>query len=221
MELTVSTPVKIFVVVAIVAAVAGMGAMTFLGRPPAEEDAAPIVLPKKNGSGMLHAIGKAQQVADKSKAAAAKTDAVAGTAKPKDAAPAKPAARPKPAAKPKLKPKPKPKPKLIAPNGLPNRIMTALRSRPVVVVALWSEGGKIDTMARDEAERGAADARAGFVALNVLSDAREAEALTLKLGVVLHTPAILVFTRPDVVSLTLAGFQDHETVAQAAANVLR
>jgi hypothetical protein len=99
--------------------------------------------------------------------------------------------------------------------------VTALRDRPVVVVALWSRGGKIDELARDEAAKGAASARAGFVALNVIGDSREAEALTLKLGVVLRAPGILIFTRPEVVSLTLGGFQDHETVAQAASNALR
>jgi hypothetical protein len=217
MELTLSGPVKVFAIVAVLAAVVLGGGMMFLGRAPAEEDAAPIVLPKKSDGGMLQAIGKAKQVAAKSNAAVAKPDAVAGTAKPKAVAPAKP----KPVAKAKAKPKPKPKPALIASNGLPNRIVAALRSRPVVVVALWSQGGKIDTLARDEAERGASNARAGFISLDVLGDAREAEALTLKLGVVLHAPAILIFTRPETVSLTLSGFQDHETVAQAAANVLR
>lgn len=220
MNLTVSGPVKVFIVVAVVAAVALMGGMMFLGRPPAETDAAPIVLPKKKTeAGMLESIGKAKRVAAKANAAAAAPEAVAGTAKAKAEAPAAPAAKPAPKAK--AQPKPKAKPPLIAANGLPNRIVTALRSRPVVVVALWSRGGTIDSMARDEAERGAAGAHAGFVSLNVLGDAREAEALTLKLNVVLHAPAILIFTRPDVVSLTLTGFQDHETVAQAAANALR
>lgn len=229
MNLTVSAPVKIFAVVAVLAGVVGIGGMMFLGRPPAEEDAPPIVLPKKQ-TGMLQTIGKAQKVATKANAAAARPAGVAGTAKPKAAAPVKtkPPAKPKVAAKPQApapkvaaKPKPAPKPQVVAANGLPNRIMTALNAHPVVVVVLWSQGGKIDAIARDEAQRGAADARAGFVPLNVFADSREAEALTLKLGVVLHAPAILIFTRPEVVSLSLGGFQDHETVAQAAVNALR
>lgn len=213
MELTVSGPIKVFAVVAVLAALALGGGMMFLGRPPAEADASPIVLPRKEGTGPLQAIGKAQKVAAKANAAVAKPAKVAATAKP--------VAAPKPVAKPKPKPKPAAKPKLIAANGLPTRIVSGLRERSVVVVALWSKGGKIDEMARDEAAKGAASAGAGFIALNVVGDSREAEALTLKLGVVLRAPGILIFTRPDVVSLTLGGFQDHETVAQAAANALR
>jgi hypothetical protein len=226
-SLTLSPAVKVFALVGVLAALALVGGMTFLGRPPADADAAPVVLPrKKTSSGPLAAIGQAKQVAAKANTAAAKPAKLAATPTPK---PAKPVAKPKVVVKLKpkaaVKPKPKPKaavkPKLVAANGLPMRIMTALRDRPVVVVALWSKGGKIDEMARDEAGRGAASARAGFVGLNVLGDAREAEALTLKLGVVLRAPTILIFTRPGVVSLTLGGFQDHETVAQAAANAVR
>lgn len=222
MSLSVSPAIKIFAAVAALAAVALLGGMMFLGRPPAEVDAAPIVLPRKQTAGPLplKAIGKAKQVAAKANAAAAKPAKVDATAQP-----AKPAAKPKVAAtaKPKPKPKPaaKPKPQLIAANGLPTRIVTALRSRPVVVVALWSNGGKIDEMARDEAAKGAASAGAGFVPLDLLGNTREAESLSLKLGVILRAPGILIFTRPDVVSLSLPGFRDHETVAQAAANALR
>lgn len=227
MSLTVSPAIKVFAVVAALAALALVGGMMFLGRPPAETDA-PIVLPRKKAAteGPLAAIGKAEQVATKADAAVAKPGKVAATAapakpdaKPQVAAQAKPAPQPKPKAK--AKPTPAAKPKLIAANGLPTRIVTALQSRPVVVVALWSKGGKIDELARDEAAKGAASAQAAFVALDLLGNTREAESLTLKLGVILRAPGILIFTRPDVLSLTLGGFQDHETVAQAAANALR
>jgi hypothetical protein len=219
----VSPAIKIFALVGALAALILVGGMMFLGRPPAESDAAPIVLPRKKSGGPLAAVAKTERVAATANAAVAKPGKVAATAEPT----AKPAAKPKVVAKPKPvvaakpKAKPKPKPQLIAANGLPTRIVTALRDRPVVVVALWSKGGKIDEMARDEAAKGAASALAGFVSLDVLGNSREAEALTLKLGVVLRAPGILIFTRPDMVSLTLGGFQDHETVAQAAANVLR
>jgi hypothetical protein len=230
MKLTVSGPVKVFAVVAALAAVALVGGMMFLGRPPAEVDAAPIVLPKKKTTGPLAAIGKAKLVASKANAAAAKPAKVAGSAKAKPAAKPKatkaaPAAKAgaKARAKPKLPPKAKAEKHYrgIATNGLPMRIAVALNRHSVVVVALWSKGGKIDAMARDEAARGAGAADAAFVPLDVLGDAREAEALTLKLGVVLRAPGVLVFKRPDVLALTLDGFQDHETVAQAAANALR
>jgi hypothetical protein len=229
-NLTVSGPIKVFAVVAVLAGLALVGGMTFLGRPPAEEDAAPIVLPTKKTTGPLAAIGKAEQVAAKANAAAAKPAKVAASAK------AKPAVKPKvtkavPAAKAGAKAKAKPKlpPKAkaekhyrgIATNGLPMRIAVALNTHSVVVVSLWSKGGKIDEMARDEAARGAGAAGAAFIPLDLLGDARQAEALTLKLGVVLRAPGILIFTRPDVLSFTLTGFQDHVTVAQAAANVLR
>jgi hypothetical protein len=230
MSLTVSGPIKVFAVVAALAGLGLIGGMMFLGRPPAEADAAPIVLPSKKLTGPLAAIGKATKVASKANAAAARPAKVAASAK------VKPAAKPKvtkaaPAAKADVKARAKPKPvakakaekhyRRIATNGLPMRIAVALNKHSVVVVALWSKGGKIDQMARDEAARGATAAGAAFIPLDLLRDVREAEALTLKLGVVLRAPAILIFTRPDVVSLTLGGFQDHETVAQAAANALR
>jgi hypothetical protein len=220
-SLNVSPAVKVFALVALLAAVALGGGMMFLGRAPAEADASPIVLPKKK-TGPLKAIGAAEKVAAKANAAVAKPAVVAGTSK----APA-PAAKPKAVAKPQavVKPKPKPapakKPSVIAANGLPTRITSALQHKSVVVVALWSTGGKIDAMARDEAAAGAAAAGAGFVPIDLVANSREAQALTLKLGIVLRSPGILVFTRPDVVSLSLDGFRDRETVAQAAVNALR
>jgi hypothetical protein len=231
-NLTVSGPIKVFAVVAALAAVALVGGMMFLGRPPAEADAAPIVLPTKK-TGLLKAIGKAKVVGAKANASAARPAKVAAGAKAKAAAKPKatraaPAAKaPAKAAKVHAKPKLPPKAQAekhyrgIAANGLPMRIAVALNRHSVVVVAVWSKGGKIDEMARDEAARGAGATGAAFVPLDVLGDAREAEALTLKLGIVLHAPGVLIFTRPNVLALTLDGFRDHETVAQAAANALR
>src|SRR6266511_3552633 len=187
-----------------------MGGMMFLGRSPAEVDAAPIVLPKQK-TGVLAGVGAAEKVAAKANAAVKKPSPVAGTAKSAKAVAT--SARPKPAATPKPQPAAKPKPapataktpSLIAANGLPTR----------------STGGKIDAMSRDEAAAGAASAGAGFVPLDLVKNSREAQALTLKLGIVLRSPGIIVFTRPKVVSLSLDGFRDRETVAQAAANALR
>lgn len=219
--MNVSPAVKVFALVGALAALALGGGMMFLGRPPAEADASPIVLPKKK-SGPLAAIGSAENVAAKANAAAAKPGVVAGTSE----APA-PTAKPKAVTKPKVVAKPKPKPapakkaSVIAANGLPTRITSALQRNSVVVVALWSTGGKIDAMARDEAAAGAAAASVGFVPIDLVANSREAQALTLKFGIVLRSPGILVFTRPDVVSLSLDGFRDRETVAQAAVNALR
>lgn len=226
MSLTVSPAVKVFAVVGVLAALALMGGMMFLGRPPAEVDAAPIVLPKQK-TGVLAGVGAAEKVAAKANAAVKKPSPVAGTAKSAKAVAT--SARPKPAATPKPQPAAKPKPapataktpSLIAANGLPTRIAGALQRHSVVVVSLWSTGGKIDAMSRDEAAAGAASAGAGFVPLDLVKNSREAQALTLKLGIVLRSPGILVFTRPNVVSLSLDGFRDRETVAQAAANALQ
>jgi hypothetical protein len=225
--MTVSPAIKIFAVVGVLAALVLGGGMMFLGRPPAEEDAAPVVLPKKK-TGVLSGIDAAQNVASKANAAVKKPTEVDGTttapaatptAKPKPAVAAKP--KPAVAAKPKPKPSPAKKVALIAANGLPTRITSALAQHSVVVVSLWATGGTIDAMSRDEAAAGASSAGAGFVAIDLIKDSREAQALTLKLGGVLRSPGILVFTRPDVVSLSLDGFRDRETVAQAAANALR
>lgn len=198
--MTVSAPVKIFALAGVLAAVVLGGGMMFLGGGVEAEPAA-IVLPKK------------------------------ATAVP--ALPTKPAAKPKAAAaKPKAKPvaaKPKPVQKpakpvrapLIAANGLPYRVVSTLRRENVVVLALWGSGGKIDRLALDEAAAGAAAAGVGFVPLNVLQSNREAEALTLKLGVVLRAPTVLFFTGSGDLALRLDGFRDRETVAQAALDALR
>jgi hypothetical protein len=88
-------------------------------------------------------------------------------------------------------------------------------------VSLWGTDGKIDAMSRDEAAAGAAAAGAGFVPLNVIQRSGEAEALTLKLGVLLRAPTVLFFTAGGKLANTLNGFNDRETVAQAALNALR
>lgn len=206
MSLTVSPAVKVFALVGLLATVALAGGMMFLGRP-ADDAAAESTL-------LVAAPAKAKDVAAKASAAARKPTAVAPTPQPK-AKPAKTPAAPAAA---------KPKPVRVAPvaaNGMPSSLMSALARNDVVVVALYSSSSKIDAIARDEARAGAAAARAGFVLLDVNRDQRAAEALTLKLGTVLRTPGVLVFSHPDVLKLQLDGFRDRETVAQAAQNALR
>jgi hypothetical protein len=217
-----------FALVGLLAALVLGGGMMFLGRGTADVDAAPAVIPTKK-VGLADAPAAAKKVADKANAAATKplekTSPASTSAKPKAAAKAKPAAKPaanvKPAPKPVAK---KPAPAQyhgIATNGLPMQIALALRSDDVVVVALWGSGGKIDALSRDEARAGAKAAGAGFVALNVIEHAREAEALTLQVGSLLRAPAVLVFTRPKTVANRLDGFRDRESVAQAALDALR
>jgi hypothetical protein len=194
-NVNVSAPIKIFALVGLFAAVALGGGMMLLGNGQTEADAAPIVIPSKKKASPVRAPAAVEK-----KAAAPKS------AKPKAAA--KPAGAP-------VKPQP------VAANGLPRQIALALRRHDVVVVSLWGTGGKIDGVARDEAAAGAAAAGAGFVALNVIGDARAAEALTLELDTVLRAPGVLLFTDSDTLANKLDGFRDRETVAQAALDALR
>lgn len=237
--MNVSGPIKVFALLGVVAAVAIGGWMMLLAPGGAEAEAAPEAI-SSQVNGLLKATAAARKVAAKANADAKKnsadpeaaatpaTPAAKATSKPAVKAAAKPAvkAAAKPTAKAAAKPAAKPKAvkkraRIIAANGLPMRLVAALRSHDVVVVALWGTGGEIDGMARDEAAVGAASVRAGFLALNVIGSPREAEALTLKLGVVLRAPTVLFFTRGGVLANTLDGFRDSETVAQAALDALR
>jgi hypothetical protein len=211
-SLAVSPAVKVFALLGILGAlVLGLGMMLMGGGAEAEPTAA--VLPKKQG--LLDAPARAKNVAAKANAATAAKKAVATPATPaKSAAKAKPAAKAAPKAKAATT-------RAVAANGLPMQIMVALRSHNVVVVSLWGTGGKIDEMSRDEAAAGASAVGAGFVPLNVLEQGRVAEALTLKLGVVLRAPTVLLFTSGGKLANTLDGFRDRETVGQAALNALR
>jgi hypothetical protein len=104
----------------------------------------------------------------------------------------------------------------VAANGLPMAIVDALRKHRVVVVSLFVPRARVDEMALREASAGATAAGAGFVALNVLHEAK-ARPLATKLGVV-ETPALVVYRRPGDVFVQLDGFVDHDTVSQAVAN---
>jgi hypothetical protein len=117
---------------------------------------------------------------------------------------------------------PKSKPASVAPalpaDGLPAVINRALRSHAVVVVSLYDPQAEVDAASLGEASAGARLAGAGFVPLNVLSQA-EAEPLAKKLGV-LPDPALLVFQAPDTLVFRIDGFADRDTVAQAVANAM-
>jgi hypothetical protein len=220
-SVNVSAPIKVFALVGLLAALVLGGGMMFLGRGTTDVDAAPAVLPTKKKAGIADAPAAAKKVAAKADAAVkkplAKKTSPASTNAKATATP-KPAATKKKAVAAPAKPK---EYRGIATNGLPMQIAVALRSEDVVVVALWGTGGKIDALSRDEARAGAKAAGAGFVALNVIDHAREAEALTLQLGTLLRAPAVLVFTRPKSVANRLDGFRDRESVAQAALDALR
>src|SRR4051812_15817485 len=126
----------------------------------------------------------------------------------------------KAAAKPKPKPKPAMPPTRPAPvaaeDGLPPALTSALARSRVVVVSLYAPRVELDDMALQEAKAGASAAGAGFVAVNVLSDA-ESRQLTRQLGV-LEDPGVLVFKRPGDLVTRFSGFADRQTILQAARN---
>lgn len=128
------------------------------------------------------------------------------------------------AAKPKSKPAPKPKVKPVAnpfvvaarAGGLPKAIAAQLGGNEVVVVALATPRVTIDTLTRAEAKAGAKAAHAGFVAVDVSGQGTALE-LTRLLGI-LDAPGVLVYRRPAELFMTLDGYSDSKTIAQAAHN---
>lgn len=126
-------------------------------------------------------------------------------------------ALPKPKATP-AKPKPVKNPfvEQARKAGLPPAIARALGAHEVVVVSLYTPRLELDAVTKAEAEAGAAVGHAGFVAVNVRSEGT-ARVLTKLLGV-LDAPGTLVYRRPGELFMRLDGFNDRETVAQAAQN---
>ena len=189
-----SPQVRIFALVAALAAVGGMLFVFTAGRSSAAEPelAAPPVA----------AAAKPAKAPAVHKTAAAKAKA---SAKTKAAAPEAPAkAAPK---KVLLK---------VPPTGFPVAVDRALARHKVVVVSLVVPGSPIDELAAGEAKAGAKLGGAGYLALNVLNE-RVAHALLAKLDGP-KEPSVLVFKHSGEVALALEGFVDRETVAQAAAN---
>lgn len=188
-----SPQVRIFALVAALAAVGGMLFVFTSGRgSAAEED---LALPP-----MAAAAAKPAKAPAVHKTAAAKAAAKAKPATPR--APAK--AAPK-----KVVPK-------LPPTGFPVAVDRALANHKVVVVSLVVPGSAIDELAAGEAKAGAKLGGAGYLALNVLNE-RVAHALLAKLEGP-KEPSVLVFKHTGEVALALEGFVDRETVAQAAAN---
>jgi hypothetical protein len=190
-NLTVSRPVQIFALVAVIAAVGG-GAMLTL--KPKQAATAPVVLTK-------------------SPATPAKTT-VATAAKPKPAAtkyPATPAA-------PRAVQVAKVPARVVGANGLPLAIDKAFRTHTIVVVSLFDPESSTDAISYAEAKAGAADAKVGFVAVSLL-DNPIAAALTSSLpsGGLLPAPGVLVYRRPGMLVQRIDGFADRDVIAQAAA----
>jgi hypothetical protein len=185
---TLSPPVRYGALLALVAAAIILGGTTMLGRGGATDS-----IP-----------------------AEALTPALLGT-KAKPAAPV--AAKPKPAARPAPAKRAPQRPSIMVAAlkaGLPTPLAAALARHPVVVVSLYNPYSQVDGISFAEARAGAQLARAGFVPLNVLSQAQVGK-LTEQLGL-LPNPGVLVYVRPYTLVAKLNGFADKETVAQATQN---
>ena len=184
-----SPQIRIFALVAALAAVGGLLFVFMSGRGAVAEPELAAPLP-------------AAPVAKKAKAPAV-DKTVVPKPKPKAKAPAKTAA-PK-----KVVPK-------VPPTGFPLAVDRALARHKVVVVSLVIPGSRVDELAAGEAKAGAKLGGAGFLALNVLNE-KVAQAVLTKLQG-LKQPSLLVLKRSGEVVVALEGFVDRETVAQAAAN---
>jgi len=189
---TLSPPVRYAALLGLLAAVLIGGGTTMLGGGKATEAVPHAINP--------HPFGK-------------KKPAVTA-AKPKAATPTAPAP-------PVRKAPPRPSPAVVAAlaAGLPAPLARAFARHDVVVVSLYNPYSQVDGIAFAEARAGAQLAGAGFVPLNVLSQAQVGK-LTEQLGL-LPNPGLLVYVRPATLAARISGFADKETVAQAAQNAAR
>jgi hypothetical protein len=101
-------------------------------------------------------------------------------------------------------------------HGLPVSIARALRKHSVVVVTVTTPRGDDEAIARSEAQVGAAEAGAGYVAIDAFQQ-QSGTSILHKLGVV-DTPEILVVRRPGTITTQFKGFVDRDVVAQAVAD---
>jgi hypothetical protein len=103
--------------------------------------------------------------------------------------------------------------------GAPMTIASVLRHHRVAVVLLYDPEAKVDSLSLGEAQLGAKAAHAGFLRVSVL---KQSQALPFaKTYGVLQVPTLLFFARPGKLVQTLTGFEDQDTVAQAALNAAR
>jgi hypothetical protein len=105
-------------------------------------------------------------------------------------------------------------PSKLRTHGLPVQVARALRQHGVVVVSVTTPRGEEFT--RSEAQAGATEMNAGFVAINAFHQ-RPGTTILRKLGVV-DTPVVLVVRRPGVITSEFRGFVDRDVVAQAVAD---
>jgi hypothetical protein len=197
-ELKVSRPIQILLLVLVIAGVGGIASMQMLGK----------------GSSS----GAAALTADQVRARAHKTSVQAlHTAKPTTTAAKPPVVATRHAAKP---PATKPKPAPPA-NGLPVVLNDLFRKHRIVVVSIFDPQDKTDAVSYAEARAGAADAGAGFLGVSVLDDS-VAGPLTAALPDqgLLPVPGVLIYRRPGVLIQRVDGFEDRDGVAQLAAGAV-
>ena len=194
MDLTISRPIRIVALVAVMLA-AGGGAMLTLHKGKGTA-APPVVVqpstPKAVKTAMTaHAASKAAP-AQTSARTAPPTSVAHATAKPKTASP-------------------------VGANGLPRMLDSAFRKHRIVVVSLFDPQSQTDAISYAEARAGAGEAGAGFVGVDLL-DSSVAGALTSALpgGGLLPEPGVLIYRRPGTLVGRLDGFNDRDSVAQAA-----
>src|SRR5262249_7365880 len=107
-------------------------------------------------------------------------------------------------------------PAKLSTHGLPVSVARALQKHSVVVVSLTAPRGQDNQFTGSEAQAGAKEMKAGYVAIDVFNQ-RPGTAILRKLGVV-DTPEVLVIRRPGVVTSQFKGFVDRDVVAQAVAD---
>ena len=204
MDLTVSRPIKILVLVLVIAGVGGVASLQVLGKSSAADGSA---------SELSVAQIRARAHKPATPAVAAKHKTAPAAAKP-HAQTAKPVTTPA-KAKPAVTP-PKPRP-LVAANGLPTILADALKAHRVVVVSIFDPQSQTDAVSYAEARSGAADADAGFLGVSVLDDT-VAGPLTAALpgGGLLPVPGLLVYRAPGTLVQRIDGFVDRDAVAQLA-----
>jgi hypothetical protein len=190
-ELKVSRPIQILVLVLVIAGVGGIASMQVLGK----------------GSSS----GAAQLTPDQVRARAHHTSVQAV----QHGKPVRHAATPTPAPKPVVA---KPKPPV---NGLPIVLNDLFRAHRIVVVSVFDPQDKTDAISYAEARAGAADAGAGFLGVSVLDDtvAGPLTAALPDQGL-LPVPGILIYRRPGVLIQRVDGFEDRDGVAELAAGAV-
>ena len=195
MDLTISRPIQIFALVAVIA-IAGGGAM--LAMKPKHAAAPPVLVTKP-------AVAPASIVA-------ASTSRPVGSRR--TAAPTAIAAVPT-----VTTPKPTAVVRVVGTNGLPLTINAALKKHAVVIVSVFDPESSTDAISYAEAKAGANSAGVGFVGISLLDNALAA-ALTSALpsGGLLPAPGVLIYRRPGTLVQRIDGFTDRDAVAQAAAS---